>query len=260
MKLRFLYIFILLQILYCKEKTSEIHIEKDEIQTGNVSGKVKDFTIVGDLVISDGSIFINESEDQTFEKDLKDLPIQDFIELFGENNGYSKKVFLVEVAGGFISKQHPYQSDSTMNFELVKDNGGTYSYYLEYPYTEDEYYHSAGIVKYIKCRNFEEPRQECAIYVKANKLSSSFPNQYFNYHYFRFIVKDRFLFYLEGYDLKYEAQKSFIAYKSKGDKFPKANLEYLKRAIKILNADEDEKLKRIYLDSFESEDLEFFLK
>ncbi|GBF52052.1 hypothetical protein LPTSP4_35900 [Leptospira ryugenii] len=240
----------------CKETKPEVSKATVSQQMDEVKTETEVVPELGELRISAGSITLTSDEILAFDDGMKDISISDFLDFFGLVHPavIGKDITLVDLNGNEINPVNFYQ---TMNFSIRKEGDGNFTYNLHYPYSEDEYFDSLGKIRSVKCRNLDRPRNECKIFVKANKLSNSFPNQYFDYSYFHFIVKDKYLFLVQGFDGKGIGQMSFFTFQVKGADFPRTNLEYLKAAIKILNA--DEKNKHILKD-FKPDDLEYFLQ
>lgn len=251
---------ILTLLIFCLHSCKETKPVLSKATVGQQMDEVKSGTEVvpelGELRISPGSITLTPEEIQAFDEGMKDISISDFVEIFGILHPATnrKGMTLVDLEGKEINPVNFYR---TMDFSIRNEDDGNYTYNLDYPYSEDEYFDSLGKIQRVKCRNLDRPRNECKIFVKANKLPNNFPNQYFDYSYFHFIVKDKYLFLVQGFDGKGNGQMSFFTFQVKGADFPKTNLEYLKAAIKILNADE----KNIHiLKDFKPDDLEYFLQ
>lgn len=240
----------------CKETKPEVSKAIVGQQIDEVKTETEVVPELGELKISEGSVTLTPDEILAFDEGMKDISISNFVDIFGILHPVTNRtgITLVDLKGKEINPVNFYQ---TMSFSIRKEGDGNFTYDLDYPYSEDEYFDSLGKIRSVKCRNLDRPRKECKIFVKANKLSNSFPNQYFDYSYFHFIVKDKYLFLVQGFDAKGIGQMSFLTFQVKGADFPKTNLEYLKAAIKILNA--DEKNKHILKD-FKPDDLEYFLQ
>jgi hypothetical protein len=248
-------------LITCKDKITEDTSSNESSIKTDISNQSEIVPNFGNLNMSSGSIVLSESENQSFSDGLRELPIPDFIRHFGEGHPEGKDIYIRMIDSELDTKEKIRSLNSSFHITIWQNEKGKYNYHITGPLQDEEKYNSFGSVKSAKCRNLDQPRKECIVYVTANRLPDDYPNQYYNFKYFKFIMKDDFLYYVIGSGSETnEDALEFLGYPSKGDKFPKTNLEYLKRAIKILNADENEKLKKFYLDSFKSEDLEFFLE